>query len=1295
MAYKIGQHIGNYRLIRFLGWGGFAEVYLGEQVYLQTQAALKLLHIHPAAEALEDFLHEAQTIAHLEHPHIVPVLDFGVQEGIPFLVMRYAPRGTLRTLHPKGTQLSMTVILSYVRQLASALHYAHEQKVIHRDVKPENMLIGQHDEVLLSDFGLAIAVPTSQQSPLLSVAGTMPYMAPEQLQGKPCPASDQYALGVVIYEWFCGALPFTGSEMEIAVQHLKSPPAPIREKVPALSSEVEGVVLRALAKDPTHRFVTVEAFANAMEQAIQSEGSGHGAYHMSSQAARTRIAAFIGRRQQRPLVGRTDELATLRQIISKTEQSTTTLHANHTKPDLSWSTPSHPSCVVLFGEAGIGKTRLVEEVSREAQNRGWSVLWSRAYIQERSMPYQAWIELLRMAFNQGIFPLEEMNQHPHLYQPLTALLPELVDHFPQDGAAPAVDRESEQLHLWEAILALLKAMSEHCPLLLVLDDLHWIDHSSQEMLAFLGRRLHRYPIMIIGTCRNDDVSITHPLRLLLTNLQQEHVLLKLPIVPLADAHIGDLIAYASPDLVPSIQRQAAGNPFFAEELAHVSTTDDQGRSVLPETITAALDLRLGSLSPECQQFLRTAALLGNSFIFEVISLLEMRSTLTHDVGNVLTLLEEALHAGVLTEEVVGTHVTYHFKHPLLVNHLFNRISAGRRVVLHRHTAEILRHVYGTSEDEWAATIVHHLMKGEAASQEIARYAELAADRAYALSAYTEAEQYYRLALAYTEKIKGTGPIGTQEDERYHVVYLLEQLGECSRIVGNHQEARRIYGRILEERSLFSPATSPVEKRHAALTEALLWRDMAVTWFDSGDVAQAQQCCIHGEQILCDSGVAGGSVWAEIRLEQGYAYWRDGNNTEASRMASEALHLFEEALRQEDQLASPAPRITRSRRTLTGNPVNPGYAHVLLGNVANSMGHLSEALSHYKMALALFEQHACQREIANTTCNMGDLYLKKAEYELAQAAFQRSLALAEQIGDIPLLCVVYANLGTVAVRSGDLKEAEGLLKQSLTLAEQTNERVYLSLFHTVLASVLHDQGKLPEAGGSIHHALALGRAINSTPCIGSALVSLGRMRLAQALVTHERETDMKRQDTIPSAKGASQNRAHKSARFLQQARKTLQRGLTMEGLEAEARTEGHLALAQVFLLLGELKTAQQQVIYTLEQAQEQELANLSASAQRLLGSILFAQGLKQQAIEQFEQASSFFRKRGMRLEYARTLQGYGVALLQEKTSVQENAQRGFSYLREAHQTFLVCHAALDLQVIEDIFPKLGLHLLDEA
>lgn len=271
MDTHVGRQIGNYRLVRLLGQGGFAEVYLGEHVYLKTFAAIKLLEARLAQNEMDRFLTEAQTIARLRHPAIVRLLEFGVEGSMPYLVMEYAPNGSLRQWHPRGTQLAPAAVLTYTRQVAEALQYAHEERLIHRDVKPENMLLGQRGEVLLSDFGIATMAHSSRSQAIQDVAGTVAYMAPEQIQGQARPASDQYSLAVVVYEWLSGSHPFEGTFTEVVSQHIMKPPPPLSAKVPDISPALEEVVLLALAKDPKDRFASVLDFAQALELASKQK----------------------------------------------------------------------------------------------------------------------------------------------------------------------------------------------------------------------------------------------------------------------------------------------------------------------------------------------------------------------------------------------------------------------------------------------------------------------------------------------------------------------------------------------------------------------------------------------------------------------------------------------------------------------------------------------------------------------------------------------------------------------------------------------------------------------------------------------------------------------------------------------------------------------------------------------------------------------------------------------------------------------------------------------------------------
>ncbi|RAQ94222.1 hypothetical protein A4R35_01680 [Thermogemmatispora tikiterensis] len=180
-------------------------------------------------------------------------------------------------------------MVTYVKQVAEALQYAHDRKVVHRDVKPENMLVGEQGEVLLSDFGVALLVN--------STGGTVPYIAPEQVEGRVGPKSDQYALGVCVYEWLSGEPPFRGSWTEVLAQKVRREPPGLWERGIEVGAELEGVVRKALAREPEQRFGSVKELAEALEEAVRrgEEAGSTMAIERKGPAGRPAVAGARGR----------------------------------------------------------------------------------------------------------------------------------------------------------------------------------------------------------------------------------------------------------------------------------------------------------------------------------------------------------------------------------------------------------------------------------------------------------------------------------------------------------------------------------------------------------------------------------------------------------------------------------------------------------------------------------------------------------------------------------------------------------------------------------------------------------------------------------------------------------------------------------------------------------------------------------------------------------------------------------------------------------------------------------------
>ncbi len=558
----------------------------------------------------------------------------------------------------------------------------------------------------------------------------------------------------------------------------------------------------------------------------------------------------IGRTHRSPLIGREPELAVLRDMLRDIDESgRLQLMEQRRATGIPLDTQRHPLCMMLMGASGIGKTRLAEEMSAAAQQQGWAVVWGRSYDQESAIPYRLWTEIVRKVLNLGIWPqlistgIASTALNPSLRAsveetllPLTDLLPELSELVPAQERSSSYTGKSEhtlvlqaeqkQLRLWEAVRDLLASTSKSAPLLIVLDDIQWADDNSYKLLAYLARNLHGYPIMLLCTCRESEVPrhSPHHLRIIIDQMLREHSVETLEVHPLTGEQIATLVSHLPdaklPDaMVEHIKKQADGNPFFAEELAR---TDPP---TIPRSIKAALQQRMNKLDKQTRQLLDTAAVLGGSFELSEICAMEAGNAEKGglaDEDTIVTLLEEAMDAGVLSEEGVGTRITYQFWHPMLVSYLYDSLSAMRRARLHQKAADVLRQMHKGREEEVAATIMNHLEKADADAALIAHYAQLAGDRAYILSAtepsfksssaktvpYTEAEQYYRRALSYLQAASGYKIIKTERDtqqsqsilppgrfpalnaeEKVRFIYLLERIAECTMIRGNFEEAR--------------------------------------------------------------------------------------------------------------------------------------------------------------------------------------------------------------------------------------------------------------------------------------------------------------------------------------------------------------------------------------------------------------------------------------------------------------------------------------------------------------------------
>ena len=280
MSIATGTKLGQYEVQDFIGQGAMGLVYRAYHAQLERTGAIKVMQaISPDADGVARFRHEAQAIAKMRHPNIVDVYDFGEFEGTPYMIVEFVPGGSLAQRMAHGA-LDHATALKYLRGIAAGLDYAHAHGVVHRDVKPANVLLTAEDTPVLADFGLAKLLQGSSLKSMTGVTtGTPAYMAPEQVTGgRVGPASDRYSLATIAYEMLTGVIPFDGEAlMELLYAQVHREPVPPSSRYKDLGPRVDEVIMRGLAKDPVARWDSCTAFVDALAAALATPATARAA----------------------------------------------------------------------------------------------------------------------------------------------------------------------------------------------------------------------------------------------------------------------------------------------------------------------------------------------------------------------------------------------------------------------------------------------------------------------------------------------------------------------------------------------------------------------------------------------------------------------------------------------------------------------------------------------------------------------------------------------------------------------------------------------------------------------------------------------------------------------------------------------------------------------------------------------------------------------------------------------------------------------------------------------------------
>jgi tetratricopeptide (TPR) repeat protein len=735
--FENGSQLGPYRLSGKIGKGGMATVYRAHDSRLGRDVAIKVVSAQFSARVER----EARAIAALNHPHICTLHDVGPD----YLVMEFCEGETLAARMSRG-MLPLTETLRYGAQIADALAEAHRLGIVHRDIKPQNIMLTAGDRVKVLDFGIAgrtgLLAPDEATGGAATAAGaiigTLRYMSPEQAHGEETDArSDIFSLGILLYELLAGQHPFAGPDVRDTLSAIltQEPRAiPVSSPVPV---DLRDVVWKCLEKDMTRRCQTAGELSSQLAGIAARMENTRGPASGVSGAPIPLPPALAAIGTDAVFVGRDPEL---RSLAAAWEHSKS----------------GRRSLVLIAGEAGIGKTRLCAEFARSCAAQGATVLSGRSD-EQALLPYQPFIEALQWYVTMCPQPdlLSQLSEIGGGAE-LRLLLPELVRRVPALPALASMDAEGQRFRLFEAVSAFLAAISRSRPVLVVFDDLQWADQPSLLMLRHLARAPGPARLCVVANYRDSEPERGKLLAGIFADLRRELFTARISLTGLGRPHVNELVesmAHGAPGrLVEAVAENAGGNPFFVGEMVrHLIETG--ALDVLRDTITArrpdlgvpegikdVIRQRLGRLSEDCNQVLALAAVIGQEFD---LTLLENLSGVPED--RLLDVIDEGFRAQLIGEVAWGRD-RCRFVHALIRETLYDDLSGPRRARLHRRIGETMERL--AADDPPLADLAWHFARTAAIGgvEKAVDYATRAGDGAARSLAHEEAARFYEMAL---------------------------------------------------------------------------------------------------------------------------------------------------------------------------------------------------------------------------------------------------------------------------------------------------------------------------------------------------------------------------------------------------------------------------------------------------------------------------------------------------------------------------------------------------------------------
>jgi len=1067
---------GRYTVLKKLGEGGKGIVFKARDTALNRVVAIKMLK-NPVTtgEAYSRFMTEAQSVAKLNHPNIVSIHDIGKEDEKPFFVLEFVEGHSLRDLiesSPEG-KCDASTILRVGIDVCNALQYAHSQGILHRDVKPENIMITAEGVAKLMDFGLAKMLGQPRQTQEGVIVGTVSYVAPEIALGKGAEAwSDLYSLGAVLYEAVTGRPPFPGEDpVKIIFSHIHDYPVSPDRLNPNVPHALAKCIMKLLEKDPAKRYQTSADLLAALRDIAQESFGEVRVPPQKPSAIAVPDLRLSGVREVR-LIDRVEEMGLLREAVDRAVRG-------------------EGGLVFLYGEPGIGKTRLAREIGAYARLRAMQVLSGRCpalFRMDGVPPYILWNEVIKdyleMCTPQqlyraiGLYPSEVCRLVPQIKEKL-GTIPQSLPMSPED----------ERNRLFEAVSQFVTNISKEAPLLVVLDDLQWTDQSSLLLLHYLARGVQKEPMLLLGTYRHTDIDEKHPLSPVLTELNRERLLQPIRLRRMSLNDTSEMVKQileqddVPKDFCESLYEKTGGNPFFVEETIKSLQEEeviyreenkwkikDTSRIEFPETVKRVIKTRIGRLDEPSQHILTMASFLGKDFSFEAL-----RGVMGFEEDKLLESIEKILKTGLIKERIIRGEESYSFADAIVRDVVHEEISLLRHKKLHGAIGYALEKVYADRINEHLGELAYHFLEGG--------YKDKALE--YFLRAGEKAEHVYAHEQAFSYLQHAIGILEGKEDNLEEKARVIEKLGDLKSHMGQYDACLEYWSKSLalwtqlrnesntaklhtklahgfwsylddidKGSEHHRMALGLLEKKPESVELASLYEDISNMLWHNGKSAEsteyavkafelAKKLCAYEvlAQCYCDlgflSGMSGEYGKTKEYYEQGLRIALENNLVMTARAIYNSSSV-DQLRRGEYQKAFETTQNALETARKVGDMYSIGWQKCRLAICHIQTGEMQEALALCEEGLGIGKKIKHNNLLSYAMFGFGLYYLVRGEFDTASQCLKECYDLARKAGYYQFLGYSTGWLGLLLLESEDYAGAERYLKESSSIWENAGD-----------------------------------------------------------------------------------------------------------------------------------------------------------------------------------------------------------------------------------------------------------------